>query len=437
MPDLKGFKFDRQVFFENFRREFGAIPADKQYVIDGLNRLLTGFETYYGWWDDLRQISNAFAQVGWETAWSYTPVSEGYYLGDPNKPNFFSGNTDYVKRFQRNLRYYPHFGMGDIQLTWLENFTDMDSRVRKYFPERVRDFEQRTGKEFSLIKHPEQALDGWISFCIFTVGMHLGTFREGHNLDRYITPTKCDHFNARSIVNGDKNYVKQGKKIGDHITSVAQRFEKILKTSLVTAAPLAGTTDDEIDLFANSIGPSSTEAESADSQIGLPNEPSFTVGSPEPGAVGSPAATGEGEFSQTVKETVATEDGARSAESTFTSPAGDAPDVAPSRFFSIEDWKPWAIRWASRIWKGVTTITLPAGGGLGFAAIKDPSNWWIYAIVAGVVIVLLLGLGILATLVVAGVWLWQNRGIPAAKQEVMRIAADPNLKNVGITFVKK
>lgn len=180
---------------------------------------------------------------------------------------------------------------------------------------------------------------------------------------------------------------------------------------------LVSDDEDEIDLFEDVSSPAA-QTGSAGPNVQSDLDPALSA--VEPGAGADPG--------------LATDDAPAPPVPT---PAGDAPNVAPSRFFSIEDWKPWAIRWASRIWKGVTTITLPTGGGLGFAAIKDPSNWWIYAIVAGAIILLLLGLGILATLVVAGVWLWQNRGIPAAKQEVMRIAADPNLKNVGISFVKK
>lgn len=78
MPAFTGFQFDRKKFFDEFKAQFGQIPHDKQYAVDGLNRLLTGFETYYGWWDDPRRIANAFAQVGWESAFSYRPVVEAY-----------------------------------------------------------------------------------------------------------------------------------------------------------------------------------------------------------------------------------------------------------------------------------------------------------------------------------------------------------------------
>lgn len=118
-------------------------------------------------------------------------------------------------------------------------------------------------------------------------------------------------------------------------------------------------------------------------------------------------------------------------------PQGDPPEAPPSHWFNVEDWKPWAKRWSSRIWGGVTTLSLPTGGGLTFAALNDTPNWHVYAGVAAAVLILIISVGIFATLVVVGIWLWQNRHIPALKAEQLRILADPNMKNVGLMFEKK
>lgn len=162
-------------------------------------------------------------------------------------------------------------------------------------------------------------------------------------------------------------------------------------------------------------------------------------GAAEPGAGASsglsesPAPPAE----TTISEKVESEDGMRSVEATVTTPAGDAPNVEPSHWFSVEDWKPWAKRWAGRVWSGVSGLTIPAGGGFGFAALNAGENWWMYAIAGGVIILLVAGVGILATLVIVGIWLWQNRHIPEIKAQQMRILADPNMKNVGLNFEKK
>lgn len=253
-------KFDRAKFFAAYR-QYGQI---NQTQVEGLERLLWGVETYYGWWDDIDQIANAFAQIGHETAHSFHPCVEGYYLGDSKAPNYYIGNTDRVRRFQAGLRYFPHIGQGDIQLTWEENYHLMDKLVRKYFPEIVADFEARTQQRFDLVNNPKQVLDGKISFCVMTVGMHKGSFRAGHTLDRYINANGVDHFNARDIVNGDKHYKQKpsGIKIGNAIAASAVRFAKILRASLVeatendiidasAAVPAAGTPEPVTEAFAD------------------------------------------------------------------------------------------------------------------------------------------------------------------------------------------
>lgn len=276
-------QFDRQRFYEQYRRRFGKLNDDQ---VRGIERLLTGYERYYGWWNFLPQIANSLAQVKHETAHSFLPVVEGYYLGDENKPNYFIGNTERVARFQRSLRYYPHFGMGDIQLTWAENYEEQDTYIRQYFPEIVAEFETRSGQKFDLVKNPKQALDPWISFAAMTIGMHKGTFREGHTLDRYINPKGVDHFTARNIVNGDRYYKnRQGERIGDVIARDALKFTAILEAALRDA--------DENDIL--EIKPDSSEAgDPAGSLVDSQKPTSITDETPEPGAAGSPAVNGDG-----------------------------------------------------------------------------------------------------------------------------------------------
>jgi type IV secretory pathway VirB3-like protein len=161
-----------------------------------------------------------------ETASSFQPVEEGFYLRDPQR----------VKAFQKKLWYYPDFGRGDVQLTHKDNYVKMQRLVPRYFPEVVSEFESRTGKKFDLINHPEQVMDGQISFCIMTIGMHLGEFRGGHNLDRHINHEKCDYFYARFIING----VPRGQKYPDKadvIKAYAVNFEKILRSALESTEP--------------------------------------------------------------------------------------------------------------------------------------------------------------------------------------------------------
>jgi hypothetical protein len=238
--------FDRNIFFEEYRSKFGGL---NNYQVQGLSRLLRLYEKYYGWWDNLPQIANSLSQIKHETNRTFNPVVEAYYLGNPNAENlqdFYQGNNDRVRRTQKTFRYYPYFGMGDIQLTWLDNFAKHDKLLRTYFPEIVAEFETRSKEILDLVKHPRQVLDGDISFAVMTIGMHRGTFRGGRKLDDYKITKGFDHFNARGIVNGDKNYdVKDSPlSVGKHIEKDAVAFEQILKKSLVVNA---GNISDVVD----------------------------------------------------------------------------------------------------------------------------------------------------------------------------------------------
>lgn len=227
-------RFDKTIFLREYAARFGRITPDQS---GGLLFLLEAFEKYWGWWDSIPQIGNAFAQIKRESAHSFLPVVEGYYLGDPKKPGFYQGNTQRVKNFQKHLRYYPHFGMGHIQVTHPENFEEQNELIPKYFPELVEEFEKHTGKKFDLVKEPAQILDPWISFAALTIGMHKGTF-TGQTLDQWITPKFADHYNARGIVNGDKNYRAdknnpKSEKVGAEITRVAKLFIECLNAALI------------------------------------------------------------------------------------------------------------------------------------------------------------------------------------------------------------
>lgn len=107
-------KFDRKKFFAAYNRSFGELTL---YQVQGLNRLLRLYETYWGWWDNIDQIGNSLAQVKHESAHSFNPVVEGYYLGDKGKlspEDYFHGNNERVKRFQKRLKYFPYFGIGEL-----------------------------------------------------------------------------------------------------------------------------------------------------------------------------------------------------------------------------------------------------------------------------------------------------------------------------------
>lgn len=189
-------RFDRKKFFDGFRDRLDS--TIKQEQIDGLEFLLGRFETTDAW-ADVRHIAYALATIFHETAYSFQPVEEGYYLGSSAR----------VKRFQKTLRYYPFFGRGYVQLTWKANY-------------------DKAGKALGLdlVNKPELALDPDVAFDVLTLGLFRGWF--GGKLTTYINDKKTDYVNARRCVNIlDKAGI---------IAGYARSFEKILRDSAADPA---------------------------------------------------------------------------------------------------------------------------------------------------------------------------------------------------------
>lgn len=115
-----------------------------------------------------------------ETARKMQPVREGLSLSDAWR--------------RKNLRYYPWYGRGDVQLTWEANYKKAD---------------QKLGLEGKLLENLDLALDPDISARIMVSGMTEGWFsasKDGrrHTLARHIPGTigtKAQFTQARRIIN--------------------------------------------------------------------------------------------------------------------------------------------------------------------------------------------------------------------------------------------
>lgn len=283
-------KFDRKIFFDEYKKHFGS-PSKS--VVAALTQILNFFEKYFGWWDMIEQMANTLAQIKRETAHSYEPCAEGYYLGDADEPGYFQGNTDRVRRFWKHLRYFPFFGRGHVQNTWEANYKKLTAYIKKYFPEIAARF-----PDFDLVKTPDLLFDPDVSMAATTLGMHLGLYRPGQTLDRYINPTRVDYFTAREIVNGDKRYHDTGDKVsvGEHIVSDSKAFAQSLHASLIAgsdATPLV-TPDATVE--------SEPAVSSVSSAENLPSEP--PAGNSGDSQVTNVAETSSGD---SVKQTVTVE----------------------------------------------------------------------------------------------------------------------------------
>lgn len=223
-------RFDRQIFFDGFRERLD--PTIEQVQVDGLEFLLGKMEKD-PFWKFVPQIAYALATVFHETAGSFQPVEEGYYLGSPAK----------IKRFQRSLRYHPYFGRGYVQLTWKRNYERADREL-----------------DTDLTQHPEKALEPETAYRVMTLGMHHGWF-TGKKLDDFIKGSKKDYVGARKIINGTD---KAGL-----IAGYARSFEKILAAAQDSATPIPAV---------NSI---KSDEHTADSTISAtqPEPPNISAGS--------------------------------------------------------------------------------------------------------------------------------------------------------------
>lgn len=207
-------RFNRKQFFDGLRKRIDETISQEQ--VDGLEFLLGEFETDPHW-VDLRHIAYALATVFHETAGSFQPVEEGYYLGSKER----------VEKFQKTLRYFPYFGRGYVQLTWRTNYEKAGRAI-----------------DVDLVGNPELALKADIAFRVLTLGLFRGWY--GGKLTTYINETKCDYVNARRCVNGRD---KAGL-----IAGYAKSFEKILRASKLSAEP-SSRPDESLILTSDSTTP--------------------------------------------------------------------------------------------------------------------------------------------------------------------------------------
>lgn len=120
-------------------------------------------------------LAYILATAYWETGRTMKPVKEAYWLSE-----------DWRKE---NLRYYPWYGRGFVQLTWEDNYRKAGDKLG-----------------VNLIKNKDLALDPDIAAKILVQGMIEGWFtgdsKGRHTLDRYFTLKSSDWEGARRIING-------------------------------------------------------------------------------------------------------------------------------------------------------------------------------------------------------------------------------------------
>lgn len=133
------------------------------------------------------QIAYVLATVQWETARTFKPVREAFWFDEQWRKD--------------NLRYYPYYGRGYVQLTWKNNY-------QKY--------SQILGIDF--VNNPDLVMENDMALFILVHGFKTGTF-TGRKITDYITRSQTDFVNARRCINGV-----------DHAHEIARLAENFLRS---------------------------------------------------------------------------------------------------------------------------------------------------------------------------------------------------------------
>lgn len=164
---------DLKPFFDHIRKPlFGRLSAKQ---VSGHEDIIKELRKHNV---PLAQAAYVLATAYHETAKTMQPVREGLKASDAWR--------------KRNLRYYPWYGRGHVQLTWEENYRKADKKL---------------GLGGALVANADLALDPEVSAQVLVLGSIEGWFsgdRQGnrHTLARHIkTGTRAEYRQARRIIN--------------------------------------------------------------------------------------------------------------------------------------------------------------------------------------------------------------------------------------------
>lgn len=135
------------------------------------------------------QVAYILATAYWETAHTVKPVREAFWMSEDWR--------------RKNLRYYPWYGRGYVQLTWKRNY-------------------ERAGRELNvdMTTDADVAMQPEIAAKVLVKGMMFGWF-TGKALPEYVTLQSSDFEGARRVVNG----TDKAREIAD----IARDYDRTLR----------------------------------------------------------------------------------------------------------------------------------------------------------------------------------------------------------------
>jgi len=149
------------------------------------------------------QTAYVLATGDWETNHTFEPVREAYWVK----------NAEAWRK--ANLRYYPYYGRGLVQLTWEKNYALASDKLG--LPMLL-----SNPPKPMLVGNPDLALEPDNAVKIIVTGMKEGWF-TGKKLSDYITLRTSNFTGARKIINGTDK--------ASEIAELAKNYDAELKAS--------------------------------------------------------------------------------------------------------------------------------------------------------------------------------------------------------------
>ncbi len=176
---------DRKFFFDTCRANFGKF---KSAQVTGLDFLLNKFDESTDF-DTKSKIAYALATIKRETAETYHPVQEGYWITTNRVTKLYNYYANHNPGalgtiFPNGKTGNNYLGRGYVQITHNFNYSKLG-----------------TALSIPLLANPELALEEENAFKIMEYGMVNGSF-TGKKLSNYFNDDGYDFLNARKIING-------------------------------------------------------------------------------------------------------------------------------------------------------------------------------------------------------------------------------------------
>lgn len=173
--------------FNVIRENFGKLNTEQvrnvNLIIDYCNKHSLEYN----------QAAYVLATAWHETNRTMSPVIEAYWLSEAWR--------------KKNLRYYPFYGRGFVQLTWDYNYKKAGVKL---------------GVGDDLFNNPKLVQEPEVAAEILVLGSLEGWF-TAHKLSDHVTKTKKDYKAARAVINGSDDAQK--------IANEAMIWERALRSN--------------------------------------------------------------------------------------------------------------------------------------------------------------------------------------------------------------